>query len=1057
MIKKFISVLLTVIVVFNVIPGFSSDVPEMIELISTDDCYTRNGSSNINTVRGTSGTLDVTNSDGRTGYMKFNVASGGYNSSVYEQAYIIYLKLYIRSLGAGNLLVYGIDGSDKKALVDETSLTHAIATDAGLNKQLSYELYNAPATRDNDNALYIDITQYAKNQADGVVAFRFYSTGHTEPASDRIRIYAKESVDYAPSIIVYSGNQGKAMVDARDIVLDSYDITESLELPSFGANDTVITWGTEDNMYAEVADNVLIPKRPESSAIDDPIITLIANVDSNGAVVQRNFNVAIIKNGTKLADKNMCLYSETPDVSSNEEIFEVSDVKNPVVIFDTSDYIYRYAGSIFLRFKVYENIDVTALDSKVYCAEVADGFNPTWNIISEFEFIEVENNGVVGSWCEYDVTEFVNSATGKVMFVLKSPTEIFNVYGNSVMYKPQLAIYNYETESNDEFAVLNAYDTTDIEDKDRITENIALPTMLPNGVSVEWESSDDTVVDIDGTVTRSYEEDKHIVLTATFNRGSVTKKKEFNVVVLQILSDEVAVERAYDAVGFEFLVLSNDFELKTVGLYGTAVSWQSLDETRLKIQDNKCFVIRPNVQKDSTASLKAIISLNDISKEKLFTFTIPREPYFNLLTSAKPADDNAKTMVDDDSLTTCVIENGASYLFTFSSKVRIGELCISVNNAKALKGISLEFSDDGVKWDKVLNVNELVLNDDTIYSFNLPAIQQTKYAKITFNTNGVCEVSNLYLYSNLNKEQNGIENETEINAEELFKKLTNCDINNIISDFELPLIDAQTGDSYTWTSSNDNYIKIQGNTAKVYRDSQSHQVVLMLTVNGNKEIRFALNIAAKRAMVSSGGGGSYSSGGSSGGVGNLPMTFETVEEKNEILPYSDINDVPWAKDYIIKLTNMNVLSGNGDGNFKPMGLVKREEVVKMLVSLMGLNEGDDSPFSDLEESEWYVKYINSAYSHGIVKGKEDGTFGIGESITRQDICVMVARAIDVQQIFDNLTFNDAVNISDYAKPYVGALVKMGIISGNEDGNFNPMSYATRAETAKIIALISEFI
>jgi len=94
--------------------------------------------------------------------------------------------------------------------------------------------------------------------------------------------------------------------------------------------------------------------------------------------------------------------------------------------------------------------------------------------------------------------------------------------------------------------------------------------------------------------------------------------------------------------------------------------------------------------------------------------------------------------------------------------------------------------------------------------------------------------------------------------------------------------------------------------------------------------------------------------------------------------------------------------------------------------------------------------VKLAASAGIVTGKGDGSFGIGEKITRQDMAVMIARAKNL--ISENTTerFADDAEISDYAKMSVYAAKNAGIISGVGDNTFNPQGFATRAETAMVV-------
>ena len=93
---------------------------------------------------------------------------------------------------------------------------------------------------------------------------------------------------------------------------------------------------------------------------------------------------------------------------------------------------------------------------------------------------------------------------------------------------------------------------------------------------------------------------------------------------------------------------------------------------------------------------------------------------------------------------------------------------------------------------------------------------------------------------------------------------------------------------------------------------------------------------------------------------------------------------------------------------------------------------------------------------GVVNGISDDMFGIGQNITRQDMCVMLYRIGKyVGGYFDDTTeatekFGDDSEISDYASEAVYALKAREIINGVDEYNFAPLNTATRAEAAKMI-------
>jgi len=155
------------------------------------------------------------------------------------------------------------------------------------------------------------------------------------------------------------------------------------------------------------------------------------------------------------------------------------------------------------------------------------------------------------------------------------------------------------------------------------------------------------------------------------------------------------------------------------------------------------------------------------------------------------------------------------------------------------------------------------------------------------------------------------------------------------------------------------------------------------------------------------------------------------------------------------LLNYGVISESEDANFRPNDFVKREEFVKMIVASLGAyNQNATSNLSDVDSTQWYYGYIASAEELGLVKGTDKGTFGIGENITREDMAVIISRALKLIGFTDDKTyselFTDDDKISDYAKDSVYMMKKSGLINGMGDGSFAPKSTATRAQTAKMI-------
>ncbi len=215
-------------------------------------------------------------------------------------------------------------------------------------------------------------------------------------------------------------------------------------------------------------------------------------------------------------------------------------------------------------------------------------------------------------------------------------------------------------------------------------------------------------------------------------------------------------------------------------------------------------------------------------------------------------------------------------------------------------------------------------------------------------------------------------------------------------------------------------------------------------------------------------------GGGGGGVASRPVVNEEVKaevEKEEIIKpeqsvkamnFTDVTENFWGYDAINELYSKGIVKGISETEFAPDSSVKREEFVAMLVRAANLKmKEENKEFTDVPGEAWYKEVIDIAFSNGIISGRTDGSFGAGESITRQDIAVIIGNMLEKGLISEkedeNKSFNDMAVVYDYARSSVERVLKQGIISGYSEGDFRPLNNATRAETAAIIYRILDRI
>ena len=230
-----------------------------------------------------------------------------------------------------------------------------------------------------------------------------------------------------------------------------------------------------------------------------------------------------------------------------------------------------------------------------------------------------------------------------------------------------------------------------------------------------------------------------------------------------------------------------------------------------------------------------------------------------------------------------------------------------------------------------------------------------------------------------------------------------------------------------------------------------------------KESKDALAKQKESESKSNGTTGGGSKGGSGGGGGVIlgdvtvkPDTGKDENKKDDEKPevkdeFTDLEGVEWAKSAISALYEKGIVAGDGEGKFDPSRNIKREEFVKMIVLAFGIEpKKGTNEFSDCTPGAWYEEYINAGVEAGLIKGVSADEFGIGRNITREDMAVIVARAMNLDISAESEKFADDDEISDYAKDAVYAVKEKGVISGLGDGRFAPKMFATRAQAAKII-------
>ena len=201
-----------------------------------------------------------------------------------------------------------------------------------------------------------------------------------------------------------------------------------------------------------------------------------------------------------------------------------------------------------------------------------------------------------------------------------------------------------------------------------------------------------------------------------------------------------------------------------------------------------------------------------------------------------------------------------------------------------------------------------------------------------------------------------------------------------------------------------------------------------------------------------------SGGGETGGSSttpSIPDTPATPDVPETSTRFVDLGSHAWAADAINALAEEGIIKGTSENTFSPANNITRADFAILLVRAFGLSSDNTENFADVEESDYYAKELAIARNTGIVNGIGDNEYAPRNTITRQDMMVIVYRAMQklgAELEIADVEYVDFRDVADYAKDAVSALVGAGLVNG-KNGKIAPTDYTTRAEVAVLIKRI----
>lgn len=168
--------------------------------------------------------------------------------------------------------------------------------------------------------------------------------------------------------------------------------------------------------------------------------------------------------------------------------------------------------------------------------------------------------------------------------------------------------------------------------------------------------------------------------------------------------------------------------------------------------------------------------------------------------------------------------------------------------------------------------------------------------------------------------------------------------------------------------------------------------------------------------------------------------------------FSDVPAGSWMADAIEFTSAHELLNGTGAGRFSPYLSMSRAMLAVVFYNLENNPEQTiTGVFDDVDSGRWYAEGITWAAASGIVSGYGNGMFGPDDSITREQLAVMLWRYAGSPAAAETkLSFTDADKADGWALDALCWAVENGIITGKQNGVLDPTGPATRAEAAAML-------
>lgn len=167
--------------------------------------------------------------------------------------------------------------------------------------------------------------------------------------------------------------------------------------------------------------------------------------------------------------------------------------------------------------------------------------------------------------------------------------------------------------------------------------------------------------------------------------------------------------------------------------------------------------------------------------------------------------------------------------------------------------------------------------------------------------------------------------------------------------------------------------------------------------------------------------------------------------------YADVSEDAWYAQATAYAQVKGFMNGVGNDCFDPQGTMTRGMLAAVLHRMAGAPSSEAGlDFSDIQAGSWYADSVLWCADKGIVTGVDPTHFRPDYPVTREQVALMLWRLAGWPECDQMAVFWDGEQINEWSRLGVDWAVRTGVVTGKDNGYFDPQGYATRAEVAQML-------